>query len=157
DHAGDGIAVAAEELGCGVDDNVRAPLDGAKERRRSAGVVDHQRKLVLVGDGGQRLDVGDIELGIAEALSVNSARFAVDGGAQAGEIVAVDEANLDAEARQRVVEEIVGSAVERAGGDDFIACGRERGESQGFSSLPGGDRQRRDPTFESGYALFKDV
>ena len=57
-------AVAAEKLGGRVDHDVRAPLDGPHQRRRSRGVVDHQRQLVLMGNGGEPLDVHHVQLGL---------------------------------------------------------------------------------------------
>ena len=77
DDAADGRAVAAEELGGGVDDDVRTPLDGPHQRRRSAGVVDNQRQPVFMRDGGELFDVGDVELGIAERFGVDGARLAL--------------------------------------------------------------------------------
>ena len=128
--------MAADELGGRVDHDVGAPLDGPDKRRRGAGVVDDQRQTVLVRDGGELLDVGDVELGIAERLGVDGACLGVDGGAQAVEVVGIDKAHGDAEARQRVVEEVVGAAVERGGGDDLVARGGQRGDASA-SPRPG--------------------
>ena len=157
DDAADGGAVAAEELGGGVDHDVGAPLDGPHQRRRGAGVVDDQRQAVLVGDGGELLDVGHVELGIAERLGVDGAGLVVDGGANAVEVVGVDEADVDAQPRQRVVEQVVGAAVERCGGDDLVAGGGQGGDGQGFRRLAGGRRQSRRAAFERGHALLEDV
>ena len=55
---------------------------GPTQRGRCAGVVDHQRQPVLVRDLGQLLDVGDVELGIAQRLGVTALVFGVDGLAQ---------------------------------------------------------------------------
>ena len=82
DDAADGGAVAAEELGGRVDDDVGALLDGADQRRRGGGVVDDEGQAVFVGDGGERFNVGDVELGIAEGLGVDGAGLLVDGGAE---------------------------------------------------------------------------
>ena len=73
DDAADGGAMATEELGCRIDDDVRSPLDRADQGRGGGGVVDNQRKAVFVGNGGKLLDVGDVELGIAESFGVDSA------------------------------------------------------------------------------------
>ena len=92
--AADGGAVAAEKLGGGVDDDVCAPLDGANQRRRSGGVVDDEGQAVFMGDGGELLDVGDVELGIAEGLGVDGAGLRIDSGAEAVEVVGVNEADV---------------------------------------------------------------
>ena len=114
-------------------------------------------KLVLVGDGGELLDVDDVELGIAEGLGVDGAGLVVDGGAQAVEVVGIDEAHRDAEPRQRVVEEVVGAAVERGGGDDLVAGGGEGDDGEGFGGLAGGGGEAGDAAFERGDALLEDV
>ena len=43
------------------------------------------------------LDVGDVELGIAQRLGVDGAGLVVDGGAQAVEVVGVDKPHRDAQ------------------------------------------------------------
>ena len=49
-------AVAAEELGGAVGDDVGAPLEGPAQVGRGEGVVDHQRDVVRLGDGGHLLE-----------------------------------------------------------------------------------------------------
>ena len=44
------------------------------------------------------LDVGDVELGVAEGFGVDGAGLGVDGGADAVEVVGVGEADGDAQA-----------------------------------------------------------
>ena len=78
DHAANGGAVAAEKLGGRVDDDVGAPLDGPHQGRRWRGVVDNQRQTVLVGDGGELFDVGNVELRIAQRFGVDGAGLVVD-------------------------------------------------------------------------------
>ena len=73
------------------------------------------------------------------------------------EVVGVDEADLDAEARQGVVEEVVGAAVERGGGDDLVAGRGEGGDGEGFGGLAGGGGERRRAAFERGDALLEHV
>jgi len=153
----DGGSVAADKLGCGVDDDVGAVLDGADQHGGGGGVIDDQREAVLVGDGGELFDVGDVELGVAEGFGVDGSGFGVDGGADAVEVVGVGEAHGDALARQRVVEEVVGSAVERGGGDDLFAGRGEGLDGEGLGGLAGGGCQAGYSTFECGYALLEHV
>ena len=90
-----------------------------------------------MGNGGELFDVGNVELGIAERLGVDGAGLGVDGGAQAVEVVGIDKAHGDAEARQRVVEQVVGAAIERRGGDDLVAGRRQGGDGEGLCRLAG--------------------
>ena len=135
DHAANRGAVAAQKLGCRVDHNVRSPLDGPHQRRRSRGIVDDQRQAVLVRNGGKLFDVDNVELGVAERLGIDGAGLVVDRRAQAVEVVRVDKADHDAQPRQRVVEEVVGSAVERGRGDDLVACRGQRGDGERLRRL----------------------
>ena len=66
DDAADGIPVAAKELRRRVDHDVRPVLDRTKQGRRGRGVVDNVGNAVLVRDGGNLLEVNDVELRIAE-------------------------------------------------------------------------------------------
>ena len=99
-------------------------------------------------DGGELLDVGDVELGVAEGLGVEGASLGVDGGAQAVEVVGIGEANGDSQLGQRVVEEIVGAAVEGGGGDDLVAGVGDGEDGEGLGGLAGGGGQGGDSTFE---------
>ena len=125
-----------EKLGGGVDHNIRAPLDGPHQRGRCARVVDDERQLVLVRDGGELFNVDNIQLRIAKGLGIDEAGLAVDGFAQAVEVVRIHEANRNAELRQRVVEEVVGAPVERGGRHDLVAGIGQRGGNQRLRCLP---------------------
>ena len=58
---------------------------------------------------------------------------------------------------QRVVEQVVGAAIERSGGNDLVARRRQRDDDEGFGGLSGGQRQPGDSAFERGDALLEDV
>ena len=130
---------------------------GRVKNRRSGGIVDHQRHALLVGDAGQSFNVGDVELGIAQGLGVESPGFLVDGRPQAVKVVGIDKAYVDAEPRQGVVEEVVGAAIERGGGDDLVSGAGQGRNGQGFGGLAGGGGQRGRSPFERGHALLEDV
>ena len=63
----------------------------------------------------------------------------------------------DAEAPEALREQGVGAAVQRAGGDDFVAGVAQRQDRQRFRKLTRRRRQRADATFERGNALLKHV
>ena len=96
DDAADGGSVAADELGGRVDDDVGAPLDGPAESGRGGGVVDDQRQTVFMGDAGERFDIDNVELGIAEGLGVNGLGLFVDCLLNAVEVIGIDEADGNA-------------------------------------------------------------
>jgi len=62
--------------------------------------------LMIVGDAGQGLDFRHVEFRIAQRLGVERLGFGIDRFLQAVEIVAIDEAHLDAQLGQRVVKRL---------------------------------------------------
>ena len=123
----------------------------------AARVVDHQGHALLVGDAGQLFNVGNVELGIAQGFGVDGPGFRVDGCPQAVKVVGIDKAHGDAEARQGVVEEVVGAAIEGGGGDDLVSGAGQGEDGQSLRGLAGGGRQRRRSPFERGDPLLEDV
>src|SRR5690606_6817080 len=117
---GNGGAVAAHVLGERVYHDVGTVLDRAPQVGRRHGIVDDQRNARVVGDLGQLLDVGDIARGIADGLAEQRLGPAVDETGQTLEVVVVGETHLDAPSRQAVGKEVIGTAVELAGGDDVV-------------------------------------
>ncbi len=121
DDAGDAVAVSAEEF-CGrMDDDIRAPLDGIAKDGRGNRVIDDERQAMFMRDGREFFQVDHIELGIAEGFGIDGASAIIDGFAQSVVVVGFDEADFDAELGQGVVEQIVGAAIERSGGDNLVA------------------------------------
>ena len=101
--------------------DVGAVLDRPAEEGRGEGVVDHQRQIVFVSDGGDRLDVEHVHARVADGLAVERAGARSDGGAEILGIVGIDEGGLNAEAAKADIELRVGAAVQRLGGDDLVA------------------------------------
>ncbi len=135
-----------------------APHSMGRQRiGEAAGVVDHQRHALLVGDSGQLFHVGNVELGIAQGFGVDSPGLRVDGGAQAVKVIRIDKADGDAETRQGVVEEVVGAAVERGGGDDFVSGAGQGKDGQSLRGLARGGGQCSRAPFEGGDPLLEDV
>ena len=99
DNAAEGSAVTADELGCGVYHDVCAVLDGSDKIRSTEGVVDDERKSVCVSDLGERVDVGDIAVGVAEGLNVDSLGVRLNRRFDLIEVVNVNEGCVNAEKR----------------------------------------------------------
>ena len=73
DDAAQGGAMAADELGGGVNNDVCAVLQRADQVRGAEGVVDDKRNAVLVGDSGNGVNVGDVGVGVAKRFNIDSA------------------------------------------------------------------------------------
>ena len=74
-HAADRVAVAVQELGRRVDDDVGAELERALEVGRHEGVVDRQERAVGVRDLGRAGDVGDLHHRVGRRLDVDHPRL----------------------------------------------------------------------------------
>ena len=158
DHAGDRRAVSAEVLGGRVHDDVGAVGQRLDQVRRGDGVVDDQRHAGVVRD---RRDVGDVEdvvLRVGDGLGEERLGVRPHGRTPGLQIVGVlDEADLDADLGQRVVEQVVGAAVEPRARDDVVAGVGEVEDREVLGGLTGRQEQRGDAAFERGDALLDDV
>ena len=86
DHASDGRAVPADELGRRMDDDVGAPVQGPAEVGRGEGVVDDQRHARVMRDLGDAFDVEHVDLGIAHDLGVEALGLVGDRAAPGVEV-----------------------------------------------------------------------
>ncbi|CAI7977538.1 hypothetical protein FRAHR75_360018 [Frankia sp. Hr75.2] len=158
DDPADRGAVAADELGRRVHDDVGAVLERPVQVGRRQGVVDDQRYPGLVRDGRDALGVEDVPARVADRLAVEGARLGAYRGPPGVKVVrVVDERHRDAELGQRVVEQVVGAAVEVRGADDVVAGLGQVEDRQRLRRLPRCRGERADPAFEGGDALLEDV
>ena len=153
--AADGDPVPADKLGEGVDDDVRAVVEGFQQVRRGQGRIQHQRDLRRVGYAGNRFDVKDLTTGIAYGFRVNQAGFGPDGFPECFRVARVHEGGVDAETGQGVTEQVVGAAVQRVGCDDMAAAVHQRAYRQVDGGHAAGRRYCAGAPFQSGNALFQ--
>ena len=130
DDAADRDAVAADPFGDGMHHDVGAELDRPAEIGGGEGVVDEQRNAGGMGDVRDLRDVEHLEARIADGLGDDQPGVGADGGPEAVEIARLDERRGDAEARQRVGEQIDGAAVERGRRNDVVAGVEQRGDGE---------------------------
>jgi hypothetical protein len=147
--------MAAQVLGQRVHDDVGALFERPAQVGAGHGVVDDQRHAVAVRHRGQRRQVGDVALRVAQALDEDRLGAAVDQRLEARRVAVVGEADLDAVLRQRVCEQVVGAAVQRRRRHDVVARLGDGLHRIGDRRLPRGERQRRDAALERGQALLQ--
>ena len=158
DHAGDRGAVAAEVLGGRVHDDVRAVGDGLDQVRRRDRVVHDQRYTVVMGDTRHPGDVEDVDLRVGDRLGVEGLGVRPHRRPPGIKVIGiVDERGLDSQLGQRVVQEVVGAAVQPGTGHDVIAGSREIENREGLGSLAGRQEQRRHPALECGDPRLDDT
>ena len=123
------------------DHDVGAVIERAGQEGRGKGRVDHQRQAGRVGDGGDRLEVGHLQCRVRHGLAEQGAGVVVDGRGKVRGVVRIDEADLDSQRRQDVVELGVGAAVEVARRDDVVpaAVARRIERSSGIGEHLSGD------------------
>ena len=159
DDAAEGSRVAVEIFGRGMDDEVRAQLEGTAEHGGGEGVIDGKQHAVLLGDGGDLAEVEHLDGRVSDGLGEDHLRLIVDqlfdlfGGG-----VGVEKAGLDAHFGQGDGEQIEGAAVDGGRRDDIVACPThgEGGESGGGHAGSAADRrgaplQRRNFAFKCGH------
>ncbi len=108
--------------------------------------------LRAVRDVGHLGNVENFEAGIADRLGDDESRFRPDGRLEAGKIARLDEGGGDAEARQRMRQEVDGAAIEGGRRHDVAALAHQRhdGEMHGRHAACRAHRadavlQRRQP------------
>ena len=122
------------------------------------GVVDDQRHAMLVGHPGDAGGVQHVDLRVGDGLGEERLGVRPHGGPPRVQVVGVlDEADIDAQLRQRVVEQVVGAAVEPGTGHDVIARAGDVQNRERLGGLTRGQEQRRHAAFQRGDALFDDV
>ena len=157
DNAAEGRAVTADELGCGMYNDVSTVLDRTDEVRSAEGVVDDERQAVLVRDLSDLLDVRNVGVRVAEGLDVDSLGVVLDRALELCEVVRVNEGGLDAELGQGVREQVVAAAVDGLLRYDVVACLSERLNGVADRCCTGGGCQSCDAALESCNALLENV
>ena len=110
-----------------------------------------------MGDLRDGLEVGHVELGIADGFDVERAGLGGDGLAEGSRVARVDEFDRAAQLGERVVEELVGAAVEVVARHDFVAEAGDGQQGVGDGRLSGGDGEGAGAAFERRDALFEHV
>ena len=110
-----------------------------------------------VGKRRQLLDIHHVQLRVAQRLSVDGARILSDRRRNPVEVVRVHKLHLDAQPRQRVVEEVVRAAIERSRGHYLVTGRGQRRRDQRLRSLAGGCGQPGHSTLQRRHALLKHV
>jgi len=154
-HAADSGAVAAEELGGGVEDQVGAVLEGLQQVGAGEGGIHQQGQAVFVGQGGDTGNVQHVQARVAQGLAEEQAGVGADGGAPGIHVPGGNEGGLDAEAAQGVVQQVVAAAVEGTGGDDVAAGPHQGGHGQVHGGLAAGGGDGADAAFQGGDALLQ--
>ena len=149
--------MAADKLGRRVNDDVGAVLQRTEQIRGAEGVIDDDRKAMLLGDLGDGVDVGDIGVGVAERLEVDNRGVVLNGTLDLVQVVGVDKGGLDTKLGERVLQQVIGTAVDGLLGDHVVT-----GLGEGLQGIGDGGSTRSDSetshaTLKRGDAILKDA
>ena len=156
-HAAQRGAVAANELGCGVDDDVGTMLQRTEQIRGAEGVIDDNRQTVLLGDLGDGVDVGDVGVGVAERLEIDDRGAVLDGALDLFQVMGIDEGGLDTKLGERVLQQVVGTAVDGLLGHHVVTGLGKSLQGIGDGSSAGGDGKTCHATLEGDDTVLKDA
>ncbi len=129
---------------------------GRKEVGRH-GIVQDQREPLPVRDPGELLDVGNIELGVADRFGVERLRLRADRLAERLRITRFYKADVYTHARKCIMKEVVSSAVEIISRNDLVSrpCDVEYGK--GDRGLPARRRQGAGSAIQQSHPFLQYV
>ena len=157
DDAAQRGAVAADELGGRVHHDVCAVLDGTDEVRGAEGIVNDQRQAVLVGDGGNGVDIRDITVGVAQRLQIHSLGVGLDSGLHLCKVVGIHEGGVDTELGQGVCQQVIAAAVDGLLCHDVVASLCQCLNGVGDSGCTGSGSQCCHAALQRCNALFEHI
>ena len=144
DGAAQGGGVAVHVLGGGVGHDVRAPLDRTAEDRGGEGVVHDEGYAVAVGGLGELFDIQHREGRVGDGLAENGFGIGTEGGFQLlFGAVRGDEGELHAHALHGDGKEVIGAAVDGAGGHHVVPAGGDVEHRVEIGCLAGGGQHGR--------------
>src|SRR5919106_2537100 len=154
DGAAHDVAVAAEVLGRGVDDQISAVGERPLQHRRRGRVVADAARAHAVGQRRRLGDVGDAPQGVRRRLHPHDLRAGRERSLDGSGVGHVDEVHGQAPRRERVAEEMAGPevGVERR---HHVIAGGQRQEYGGRRRRGRGERGGGRPTLQLGQALLE--
>ena len=115
-------AMPAQKFGGAMDDNVGPMLKGPTEIGRGKGVVDHDRDVVGFGNGRDFCERKDKDIGVAQRFAIDDLGIGANGFLKIFRITRIDKGDINAKAREGVMELIIGATVQTAAADNVIAA-----------------------------------
>src|SRR4051794_20881752 len=134
----DRVGVAAEVLRGRVHHRVRAELERALVDRGRERIVDRHERAALALDHAREVD--DVERRVGRRLDPDQHRVVAYGALERVEVALVHHVVLEAEAREHLVDEPVGAAVEVVGQDHVRAGARDRRDERVLGGHARGER-----------------
>ena len=148
-------AMPAQKLSGRVKNDISTQIEWPAQVRRGESGVDHQWQAVTVGDLSYCRYVEYFKAGVAQRFAEQQPGIGLDSRSESLRLARVDEGGLDAKARQRVFEQVVGATIERARGDDMRTCTHHSGDGEVTGSLAAGRGNCANAAFKRCYTFFQ--
>ena len=121
------------------------------------GIIDDQRQAVLVRDGCNGIDIGDIAVGVAQSFQIDGLGVGLDGILHLSQIVCVHKGGGDAELGQGVLQQVVAAAVDGLLSHDVVTGLCQCFDGVGDGSGTGGGCQSSHAALQRSDALLEHV
>src|SRR5262249_10485176 len=135
--------------------DVRAELDRPAHVRRAHRGVDDERYATVLRERGKTIEVGDRSGRVGDDLGEDQLGARLDRALEVGCVVTGHEGRVDAEARQRALEQGACPAVQLRRRHDVVARFAQRRDGDEVRGLPARGGDGTDATFETGEALLE--
>ena len=155
DGAADRIAVAADEFGQRMHDDIGAVFDRPHQIGRGQRVVDDQRQAMLAGDVADLLDVDEDAARIGETFDEDRLGLVVDLALEGRRIICFGPADFPAEVLEGMAELVDRAAIKLVGGDEVVAGLHQIVEDEHLRGVAGGDGKGRGAALERGDAFLE--
>ena len=117
--------MAADEFGCGMNNDVCAILDRTNEVWSCEGIIDNQRNFVLMCNFCKCFDIDNIRVRVSEGLDVDGFCVLLNSCADLIQIEYINECGADSVLRKGVCQQVVGTTVDVLCRYDVVALLRQ--------------------------------
>ena len=148
--------ITAEVLRQRVDHDVSTMINGPAEHRCQR-IIYGEGEAVSMGNISYSGDIDEVELGVAQRLSVDELGIGLDSCLEVLRILGIDEGRRDTEAGQRDAQEIIRTAVDAGGGYDMVTSAQQGEDRRSDSAHAACRSDGTYTTFEGCQALLQDV
>ena len=152
----DDDAVPRKVLGGRMHHQVGPFVERATQRRRGHGRVHQERNAMLAGERRDGREIEDIHRRIPDCLAEEEPRLRTHRRAPRFRVPRRHEGRGDAEARQRIGEQVVGAPIKARGGDHVPALAHEGDHREVQRRLAAGGGDGPHPPFQSGYTFLEN-
>ena len=155
-HAADAVAVAVQELGGGVQDDIGAQCQRTLQIRTHERIVDHESAVGFVTcDLGDRLNVGERHERVGRCFDEHHPGVGAHGLPKVSDVGRVEIAELHAVVPDHRIEQPKGTAVDVVGADGVISGLEKQLRDGRLGRHSRCECTGTDPTFQYRHAVFK--